>query len=59
MFLDWVIVSSVIGDQECPPLAITVILVTTVENIGVKEEGIPRIHIHLNKRKNLYGIGDI
>ena len=55
MFNNWVVAGSVIGNQEGPPPAITPVMITTMQDIGMDEEGITWFHLHFYKRKNLQG----
>ncbi len=43
---DWVIAGSVVGNEECPPPAITLVLVAAMEHIAVEEQSISRLHLY-------------
>ncbi len=50
---DWVIAGSVVGDEEGPPPAITLVLVAAMEHIAVEEQSISRLHLYLYQWQNL------
>ena len=50
---DWIVAGSVVRNKEGPSLAITIVLVATVQDIGMEEEGVTRFHLHLHKREYL------
>ena len=54
---DWIIGDTVIGDEESPASPVTVVLITTMENIAVEEESITCLYLHLNQGKYLLGDG--
>ena len=51
---DWIIAGSVVGDEEGPPFAVTLVLVAAMEDIAVEEESISWLHLHLHQGKHLH-----
>ena len=50
---DWIITGPVVGNEEGPPSAVTLVLVTAMEDIAVEEESISWLHLHLHQGKHL------
>jgi len=43
-----IVAGPVVGDEEGPPPAVTVVLVAAMEDITVEEESISRLHLHFH-----------
>ena len=54
----WIVGDTVVRDEEGPASPVTVVLVTSMEDIRVEEESIPRLHLYLNQWKRLSGDWD-
>ena len=39
-----------VGNEECPASVVTVVLVTAMEKVAVKEESISCFHFYIDKR---------
>ena len=48
-----IVAGSVVGNEECPASVITVVLVTAMENIAVKEQSISCLKLHSDEREDL------
>ena len=50
---DRIVAGTVVGDEEGPPPAVTLVLVTAMEDVAVEEKSISRLHLHFYQRKHL------
>ena len=49
----WVISGPVKGNEEGPASPVTSVLITAVQKVGMKEEGIATLQLHVDEGKNL------
>ena len=49
----WVVGSPVVGYEEGPPPAITVVGVTAMKEVAMEVQGIPRGQLHINQWQHL------
>lgn len=57
VWVDRVVGDSVVSNEKGPASPVTVVLVASMEDVGVKEESVPGLHLDLNQRKHLQGVG--
>ena len=49
----WVISGSVKGNEEGPASSVTSVQIAAVQKVGMKEEGIATLQLHMDQGKNL------